>query len=108
MHMWPRNPHLKAAKLTAPRVQPSACIWHIGIHVRRSDAFGCRKWYKADRGGCAAQVMRRLRGSLNVAQLKGAFEDATDVHIVMEWCKGGELWHRIGRAHYSERTVRAL
>jgi serine/threonine protein kinase len=56
----------------------------------------------------AAQVMRRLRGSLNVAQLKGAFEDATDVHIVMEWCKGGELWHRIGRAHYSERTVGAL
>lgn len=53
------------------------------------------------------QVMRRLRGSLNVAQLKGAYEDATDVHIVMEWCKGGELWHRIGRAHYSERTVRS-
>lgn len=51
--------------------------------------------------------MRRLRGSLNVAQLKGAYEDATDVHIVMEWCKGGELWHRIGRAHYSERTVGA-
>ena len=51
--------------------------------------------------------MRRLRGSLNVAQLKGAFEDNTDVHIVMEWCRGGELWHRIGRAHYSERTVRA-
>lgn len=51
-------------------------------------------------------MLRRLRGSLNVAQMRGAYEDATDVHIVMEWCKGGELWHRIGRAHYSERTVR--
>lgn len=50
--------------------------------------------------------MRRLRGSLNVAQFRGAYEDNDDVYITMEWCKGGELWHRIGRAHYSEQTVR--
>ncbi len=54
----------------------------------------------------ALQVMRRLRGSLNVAQFRGAYEDADEVYITMEWCKGGELWHRIGRAHYSEQTVR--
>ena len=51
------------------------------------------------------QVMRRLRGSLNVAQYRGAYEDDSDAHLLMEWCKGGELWHRIGRAHYSEKTV---
>lgn len=50
--------------------------------------------------------MRKLRGTLNVACFEEAFEDAEYVHIVMEWCRGGELHHRIGDKHYSERTVR--
>lgn len=28
-----------------------------------------------------------------------------NVYIVMEQCKGGEVWHRVGERHYSERTV---
>jgi serine/threonine protein kinase len=51
-------------------------------------------------------VLWRLRASLNVAQFKGVFEDDADVHVLMEWCKGGELTSHIGRGHYSERTVR--
>lgn len=50
-------------------------------------------------------VLRRLRGTLNVAQFKQVYEDDTDIHIVMEYCRGGELWHRIGNKHYTERTV---
>lgn len=50
-------------------------------------------------------VLRRLRGTLNVAHLKQAYEDDRDVHVVMEFCRGGELWHRIGNKHYAERTV---
>lgn len=51
-------------------------------------------------------VMRRLRGCLNVASLEDVYEDDTHVHIVMELCRGGELHHYIGGgAHYSERTV---
>ena len=50
--------------------------------------------------------MRKLRGTLNVACFEEVFEDAEYVHIVMEWCRGGELHHRIGDKHYSERTVR--
>ena len=50
-------------------------------------------------------VLRRLRGTLNVAQFKEALEDDDSIHIVMEYCKGGELWNCIGRLHYSERTV---
>ena len=50
-------------------------------------------------------VLRRLRGTLNVAHLKQAYEDDRDVHVVMEYCRGGELWHRIGNKHYAERTV---
>ena len=52
------------------------------------------------------QVLWRLRASLNVAQFKGVFEDDADVHVLMEWCKGGELTSQLGRGHYSERTVR--
>lgn len=51
-------------------------------------------------------VLRRLRGTLNVAQFKQVYEDDYDIHIVMEYCRGGELWHRIGNKHYTERTVR--
>ena len=51
-------------------------------------------------------VLRRLRGTLNVAQFKQVYEDETDIHIVMEFCRGGELWTRIGNKHYTERTVR--
>lgn len=50
-------------------------------------------------------VLRRLRGCLNVASLEEAYEDDTHVHMVLEYCRGGELYHRIGAAHYSERTV---
>ena len=41
-------------------------------------------------------------------ELHDVFEDEEHVHIVQECCKGGELWHRIGSKHYSERTVRAM
>ena len=64
------------------------------------------------RSGHAAAIraevdaMRKLRGTLNVACFEEAFEDAEHVHIVMEWCRGGELHHRVGDKHYSERTVR--
>jgi calcium-dependent protein kinase len=52
------------------------------------------------------EVLRRLSGSLNVVRLIDVFEDEQHVYVVQELCKGGELWHRIGERHYSERTVR--
>ena len=53
-------------------------------------------------------ILRRLRGSLNVASLEDVYEDDSHVHIVMELCRGGELVHRIGSKHYSERTVQVV
>jgi len=50
-------------------------------------------------------TLRKLRGSLNVASLEDVYEDQTHVHIITELCAGGELVHRIGNKHYSERTV---
>ena len=49
--------------------------------------------------------MYRLEGALNVARLEELYEDDEHVHIVMEFCSGGDLCHRIGKDHYSERTV---
>lgn len=51
------------------------------------------------------EVLRRLSGSLNVVRLVDVFEDEHSVYVVQELCRGGELWHRIGERHYSERTV---
>lgn len=51
-------------------------------------------------------VGRKLVSCLNVAKLEDVYEDAAYVHIITEWCKGGELDHSVGDRHYSERTVR--
>lgn len=51
------------------------------------------------------EVLTRLRGTLNVVAMQEVLEDANSVHLIMELCRGGELWHRIGDRHYSERTV---
>ena len=41
--------------------------------------------------------------SLNVAYLYGAYEDSKSVMLVMELCKGGELWKRVRSVRYSEK-----
>lgn len=52
-------------------------------------------------------VLRRLQGTLNVVHFVTAYEDDTHIHAIMEYCRGGELYNRIGRSHYSERVVSA-
>lgn len=41
------------------------------------------------------QILHHLGGHPNITQLKGAFEDRHNVHLVMELCSGGELFDRI-------------
>ncbi|RAL39778.1 hypothetical protein DM860_003311 [Cuscuta australis] len=55
------------------------------------------------------QIMHHLAGHKNIVNIKGAYEDALYVHIVMELCNGGELFDRIiHRGHYSERKAAEL
>lgn len=46
--------------------------------------------------------------SLNIAYLYGAFEDSKSVTLVMELCKGGELWKQVRSGRYSEKGADAL
>ncbi|KAJ6901060.1 calcium-dependent protein kinase 1-like [Populus alba x Populus x berolinensis] len=55
------------------------------------------------------QIMHHLAGHPNVISIKGAYEDAMAVHVVMELCAGGELFDRIiQRGHYTERKAAKL
>lgn len=55
------------------------------------------------------QIMHHLAGHPHVIAIKGAYEDAVAVHLVMELCKGGELFDRIiQRGHYTERQAADL
>lgn len=55
------------------------------------------------------QIMHHLAGHPNVVSIKGAYEDAVAVHVVMELCAGGELFDRIiQRGHYTERKAAEL
>ncbi|XP_015946322.1 calcium-dependent protein kinase 26 [Arachis duranensis] len=55
------------------------------------------------------QIMHHLAGSPNVVSIKGAYEDAIAVHVVMELCAGGELFDRIvERGHYTEKKAAKL
>lgn len=54
-------------------------------------------------------ILHHLSGHPNIVTIKGAYEDTTHVHLVMELCAGGELFDRIvQRGHYSERQARDL
>lgn len=41
------------------------------------------------------QVLRLIGKHENVAELINVFEDSTYVHLVLELCKGGELFDRV-------------
>ncbi|CAI5942032.1 unnamed protein product [Closterium sp. NIES-64] len=48
-------------------------------------------------------VMEMLQGHPDVVNLRSTFEDAQDVHLVMELCEGGELFDRIkAKGKFSE------
>ncbi|KAL4383892.1 hypothetical protein GQ457_15G001850 [Hibiscus cannabinus] len=55
------------------------------------------------------EIMTKLSGHPNVVDLKAVYEDVDFVHLVMELCAGGELFHRLERyGRFSEADARVL
>ncbi|KAF9617222.1 hypothetical protein IFM89_035104 [Coptis chinensis] len=55
------------------------------------------------------EIMARLSGHPNVVDLKAVYEDENYVHLVMELCAGGELFHRLEKhGRFSESEARDL
>lgn len=55
------------------------------------------------------EIMSRLSGHPNVVELKAVYEEERYVHIVMELCAGGELFHLLEKCgRFSEPQARIL
>ncbi|CAN6481155.1 unnamed protein product [Victoria cruziana] len=55
------------------------------------------------------EIMSRLSGHPNIVDLKAVFEEEDYVHLVMELCAGGELFHRIDKhGAFSESDAAVL
>ncbi|KAL0299471.1 UNVERIFIED_CONTAM: Calcium-dependent protein kinase [Sesamum radiatum] len=55
------------------------------------------------------EIMSRLSGHPNVVDLKAVYEEENYVHLVMELCAGGELFHKLEKhGRFSEPEARSL
>lgn len=55
------------------------------------------------------EIMTRLSGHPNVVDLKAVYEEEDYVHLLMELCAGGELFHRLEKyGRFSEFEARIL
>ncbi|XVF54051.1 hypothetical protein PTKIN_Ptkin05aG0150400 [Pterospermum kingtungense] len=55
------------------------------------------------------EIMTRLSGHPNVVDLKAVYEDEDYIHLVMELCAGGELFHRLEKyGRFSEAEARII
>ncbi|KAL9238129.1 hypothetical protein vseg_012599 [Gypsophila vaccaria] len=51
-------------------------------------------------------IMQHLSGQPNIVEFKGAYEDRSNLYLVMELCLGGELFDRIvAKVSYSEKEA---
>ncbi|XP_065858156.1 calcium-dependent protein kinase 26 isoform X1 [Euphorbia lathyris] len=55
------------------------------------------------------EIMTRLSGHPNVVNLKAVYEEDNYVHLLMELCAGGELFHRLEKhGRFSEHNARVI
>ncbi|XP_078447956.1 phosphoenolpyruvate carboxylase-related kinase 1 isoform X2 [Wolffia australiana] len=69
----------------------------------------CTDIFTGERFACKSIAKDRLSGHPSVVELKAVFEEEDYVHLVMELCAGGELFHLLERCgSFSEGEARTL
>mmetsp|Transcript_12129 Transcript_12129/g.16529 ORF Transcript_12129/g.16529 Transcript_12129/m.16529 type:complete len:521 (+) Transcript_12129:221-1783(+) len=90
-------------------------ITHLCTDKETKESFACKSISKqrkiitkedAEDVRREVAIMYHLQGHPNIVNLKAAYEDKNNVHLVMEICNGGELFDRIvEKGHYSEKQA---
>ncbi|KAG8386125.1 hypothetical protein BUALT_Bualt03G0116500 [Buddleja alternifolia] len=92
-------------------------VTHLCIDIATGQEYACKSISKrklvtkSDKEDMRReiQIMQHLSGQSNIVEFKGAYEDKSSVHLVMELCAGGELFDRIiAKGHYSERAASSI
>jgi calcium-dependent protein kinase len=92
-------------------------VTHLCTEIATGRQYACKSiskrklTSKADREDIRReiQIMQHLSGQPNIVEFRGAYEDKSNVHVVMELCAGGELFDRIiAKGHYTERAAASI
>ncbi|KAF7071727.1 hypothetical protein CFC21_076988 [Triticum aestivum] len=92
-------------------------VTYLCTHTETGEKLACKTIAKRKLSGAEdvedvrreVEIMRHLSGQPNIVDLRGAYEDKHNVHLVMELCAGGELFDRIiAKGHYTERAAASL
>ncbi|MBA0819799.1 hypothetical protein Gohar_003754, partial [Gossypium harknessii] len=92
-------------------------ITHQCFDLETGEAFACKKIAKAklrtevdlEDVRREVEIMRHLPKHPNIVTFREAFEDKEAIYLVMELCRGGELFDRIlAKGHYSERAAATI
>ncbi|MFQ6627935.1 hypothetical protein Gotur_007043, partial [Gossypium turneri] len=84
------------------------------FELETGEAYACKKISKAklktdidiEDVQREVEILRHLPKHPNLVSYKDAFEDEEAVYLVMELCRGGELFDRIvAKGHYTERAA---
>ncbi|TYI06456.1 hypothetical protein ES332_A10G160500v1 [Gossypium tomentosum] len=92
-------------------------VTHQCFDLETGEAFACKKIAKAklrtevdlEDVRREVEIMRHLPKHPNIVTFREAFEDKEAIYLVMELCRGGELFDRIlAKGHYSERAAATI
>ncbi|CAJ1976832.1 unnamed protein product [Sphenostylis stenocarpa] len=90
---------------------------YVCTHKETGKAYACKTILKAkllsqeeyDDLWREIRIVHHLSEHPNVARIQGSYEDKFGVHLVLELCRGGDLFDRITqKGHYSEREAAKL
>ncbi|CDY16652.1 BnaA09g20300D [Brassica napus] len=93
-------------------------LYKLGEELGKGRSFACKSIPKRNLTSQEAvkteiEIMENLSGVSNIVQFHASYEDKNFVHIVMELCRGGELFDRIhalvkSHRYYTEKDAAGI